>query len=77
MTINKKVREDDVFFIVIFEIFDFGDLEKFIVILSLCPFLALDPRAVREDDTLFDVIFTLIRILFFFILNCKPNRKSR
>ena len=50
MTINKKVREDDVFFIVIFEIFDFGDLEKFIVILSLCPFLALDPRAVREDD---------------------------
>ncbi len=38
------------FFIVIFEIFDFGDLEKFIVILSLCPFLALDPRAVREDD---------------------------
>ena len=35
---------------VIFEIFDFGDLEKFIIILSLCPFLALDPRAKREDD---------------------------
>ena len=35
---------------VIFEIFDFGDLEKFIIILSLCPFLAQDPRAVREDD---------------------------
>ena len=34
---------------VIFEIFDFGDLEKFIIILSLCPFLALAPRAMRED----------------------------